>query len=85
MYGNTATFVLLLIQLSLLLTDVFLNTVVQDRANAKGLILLDQRLDGPMVLTSHKLTIKCHLHELIEASLAQDRLTEIHYLNRKRD
>ncbi len=68
MYGDTTTFVLLL-------ADVFLHTVVQDRADAEGLILLDQRPDGHVVHTSDKLAVKCHLHELVKGSLAQDHLT----------
>lgn len=66
-----------------LLADVFLDAVVKDRTNAEGLILLDQRPDGLVVLARYKLTIKRHLHELIEGSLAHDLLTEIHNLNRK--
>lgn len=75
MYGDTATFVLYMFLLGLLLADVFLHTVVQDRADTEGLILPDQRPDGHVVLTSYKLAIKCHLHELVEGSLAQDLLT----------
>lgn len=83
MYGDTATFVLHIFLLGVVLANVFLHTVVQDGSDAEGLILLDQRPDGHVVLTSHKLAIKCHLHELVEGSLAQDLLTQIHYLSRK--
>lgn len=72
MCGNT---VLHLCLLGLLLADVFLHAVVQDGADAEGLVLLDQRPDGHVVLTGDKLAIKRHLHELVEGSLAQDLLT----------
>lgn len=75
MYDNNTTFILHVCLLGLLLTDVFFHTVVQDRADAKGLIPLDQWLNGYVVLASNKLAIKCHLHELVEGSLAHDLLT----------
>lgn len=82
---NASTFILHLLLLSLLLADVFLHTVVQDRSNTEGLVLLNQWPNGLMVLTGYKLAIKSHLHELVERSLAQELLTQIHYLSRKRE
>lgn len=70
-----AIFIPRFFQLGFLLTDVFLNTVVQDRADAEGLVLLDQWLDGSVVLTSNKLAIESHLHDLLERLRAQDLLT----------
>ena len=83
MFGNTTTCILHLFLLGLLLADVFLHTVIQDRADAEGLIFLDQRPDGLVVLTSYKLAVKCHLHELVEGSLSQELRTYIHYLSKK--
>lgn len=48
--------------LPVLLADVFLHAVIQDRADAEGPILLDQWSDGYVVLTGHKLAVKCQLH-----------------------
>lgn len=60
--------------------DVFLHAVVQNGAHAEGLVLLNQWSDGNVVLAGDKLAIKRHLHQLVEASLAQNLLTQSHYL-----
>lgn len=60
--------------------NVFLHTVVQNGAHAEGLVLLNQRSDGNVVLAGDKLAIKRHLHQLVETSLAQNLLTQSHYL-----
>lgn len=83
MFVNIATCILHLFLLSLLLADVFFHTVIQDRADAEGLIFLDQRPDGHVVFTSYELAVKCHLHELVKGFLSQELRTYIHYLSKK--
>jgi len=74
-HGCADTFIPDLFLLCFLLADVFLDTVVQNGADAKSLVFLDQWLDGPLVLTGNKLAIECHLHDPLKDFLTQDLLS----------